>query len=137
MSANALHSYPKVWPREELAWAAGFFDGEGSISAYTDRRDGLPYIALNVAQRDRRALLRLQRLFGFGGVGKPNAKGVSYWQVYGHEKVQAVVAALWPFLIVKREQAAAKLADHLAAKREYPYQRIVTITPEGRTWKSV
>lgn len=34
-------------------------------------------------------------------------------------------------------EGAAKLADHLAAKREYPYQRIVTITPEGRTWKSV
>lgn len=36
--------------REELAWAAGFFDGEGNIRAYIDKRSEEYYLQIQIGQ---------------------------------------------------------------------------------------
>jgi hypothetical protein len=130
-----LPSYPNTWNRETLAWAAGFFDGEGSLGVYYDKRDNRPFLQLNISQKDRRPLAEIAALFGFGNI-RVNQQGVHYWTVYTHEKVQHVVATLWPFMRVKREQAADVFTRYLEAYKAYPHQRIVTPGPGGRwTWK--
>jgi hypothetical protein len=68
------------YPETEFAWAAGFFDGEGSsictMTGRTARRPGVyPYIYLQVKQSGDKgpptALIRLQTLFG-GRIHKLN-----------------------------------------------------------------
>ena len=107
------------WPdREELAWAAGFFDGEGCFS-YTDRgRHGVA----TIGQTDMRPLERLRQavLVGkiYGPYDKKHPGRVSkrpQWNYRAHrrEHVQAIAAMLWFKLgPVKRRQALDVLARY-------------------------
>jgi hypothetical protein len=105
---------PPTW-REELAWAAGFFDAEGSTHLDRHHNDR-PVVA--VGQRERQVMDRFQAAVGLGAVefrrdrGKPKYT----WRVGGFEKSQAVMAMLWPFLdVVKREQFLRVMSGYHAA----------------------
>jgi hypothetical protein len=64
--------------RYELAWAAGFFDGEGwcGLLHEEDRRTAQPHARVNQSGADGIpvALLRLQRALGVGRIGGPYKK---------------------------------------------------------------
>ncbi len=103
--------------RERLAWAAGFFDGEGSTAM-----SGFGYPVLRVGQStytddlepdDR--LLKLRAIFGFGVLSGPRLvegrKPHFTLTVNGVARVQMCIAAMWPFLSdVKRKQAIKALS---------------------------
>lgn len=102
--------------REELAWAGGFFAGEGStyLSAGRGR--------MSINQNDPEVLLRFQDAVGMGTVTGPYERtgGNAYWTyaVSGWVKVQAVTAMLWPWLgTLKQEQATRAMASMI---RETP-----------------
>jgi len=100
-------------PEAQLAWAAGFFDGEGSIQL---RRGTL--LQLYVGQTDPRPLERFAAAVGVGKVNGPYGpyprkgrantwKPMYAWQV-GGRKAEQVFDLLRPFLSEpKREQYAA------------------------------
>ncbi len=92
----------------ELAWAAGFFDGEGW--SYQIRKTGvqgqtLIYTQIGVAQKDIRPLKRFHE--AVGGVGAIYTGGTSntyQWRVTGTQ-ADAVMELLWDYLSEpKREQ---------------------------------
>lgn len=101
--------------REALAWAAGFFDGEGST--YLD-----PAPRLTVVQNHPAVLERFAD--AVGGLGAMHGgtkiygrakKPVYQYRISGFAKVQAALAMLWPFLSEqKREQALAVLRRYHA-----------------------
>jgi len=100
--------------REELAWAAGLFDGEGWIGNHR-RSTGRLQVRLVIPQIDRRVLDRFAAAVRIGKVFGPyDAKNRVHKQfryVVTHlPMVQAVIGQIWKFLApVKREQAAAAL----------------------------
>lgn len=109
--------------RESLAWAAGFFDGEGST--LLSKRHQL---TISVAQSGDEGRLILERFNqSVGGIGKvkgpyttkgPTHKPVYVFGVYGFEKVQAIIAMLWPWLTEpKRRQASGRLSAFVARVR--------------------
>jgi hypothetical protein len=105
--------------REELAWAAGWFDGEGFI--------GLRGRALSMAipQTDPRPLRRFQSaVLGLGIIDGPWQPRTAHWKpkwtwrVQSFENVQAVVGLLWAFLSEpKREQARKALTAYAGRSR--------------------
>lgn len=98
----------------ELAWAAGFFDGEGSIFVIGKTHLG---VRLAVGQTDVRPLHRFdEAVNSLGTLNKPipktNPKHNPLWiyQVQKFEYVQAIIALLWKYLSEpKREQARLAL----------------------------
>jgi hypothetical protein len=115
----------------ELAWAAGFFDGEGHISSrphkssrYNARSHRL---ILHVAQVPREPLDRLQR--ALGGMGHMRLYTPPEWKrsqpiwsltVGRWTDIQAAVAMLWPYLSgPKREQAKTALLAYHGASHEF------------------
>ena len=105
----------------DLAWAAGFFDGEGCTSLSTRRNS----IDLTVNQIHLDTLERFRDAVGMGVIygprDKPGAQPQWSYRVFGHEQVQAVIAMLWPWLTPwKREQAAAALRAHRVRARRAP-----------------
>jgi hypothetical protein len=101
----------------ELAWAAGFFDGEGSIFYRGRKRREL---TLTVAQADRRPLDRFVKTVQIGSVRGPykprykNGKPYYVYSIASHLRVQAVIAMLWKWLSEpKREQASGALLSAL------------------------
>lgn len=119
----------------ELAWAAGFFDGEGTTCHSSTMRteQGLsngPYVQLQVSvtQMDRRVLDRFHA--AVGGVGRVYqlrarrgglSQGAPFrWQTTSRAGGTQVIDALWPFLSdIKRQQATRSLMalDRAAYKR--------------------
>lgn len=104
--------------REELAWAAGFFDGEGNTNTYDTRiTGGRLAVQLKVAQIHRETLERFQRIVPGGGrVYGPYLRPANdqfQFKVSGFEGVQAIIAQLWPWLTpVKRDQATEALVRY-------------------------
>lgn len=106
----------RVDPRE-LAWAAGFFDGEGCTSVskvWGAQRTPVPRIS--IAQTDPRPLERFHR--AVGGLGNirtfapADARHSRQWVLHasGWRVTQAIIALLWSSLSEpKREQARKAL----------------------------
>jgi len=96
--------------REEIAWAAGIFEGEGCIHLHspgtspgTKRR-----AELTVAMKDRDVIERLQAILG--GWVNPNAyRDMNVWREAGFERVQADIAMMWPWLGSRRRQRAKEV----------------------------
>ena len=133
--------------REELAWAAGFLDGEGYFGLHkshgrpTDKRAYYrPYIS--AAQCDRQVLDRLQACLQMGVVKGPylrtkkNHNDAFLFYVCSFEK--AIIALLWPWLSpVKRAQAKQALIDYREiCKRPRlkmgPKPKVVTCHPDRK-----
>lgn len=122
---------PFLPDREQLAWAAGFFDGEGHIGCvktvgkvggHVNRR-----LHINVCQTQEGPLERLQAVLGVGRIYGPypnrdsnggQRKPYRQFHIDGVEQVQHAIAALWPWLSrPKRNQAKtafAEFQDYLA-----------------------
>ncbi len=100
--------------REELAWAAGVFDGEGCFSSAREKAVARPRTHLAIVQTERTMLDRVKRAFGFGHVYGPysrglnNHKDVYQFVVRDFGQAQAALAMMWNWLgEPKRVQALA------------------------------
>lgn len=103
--------------REELAWAAGFFDGEGHVG-YREQLGAGQSWAVDIAQTEPNTLDRFHRAVGRGKIYGPyrhkNGRHNPYWRftANGYERTQAIAGMLWAFLSeVKREQFAEALRN--------------------------
>ena len=108
----------------ELAWSAGFFDGEGTTASYISTNHGRTRVLIrfNVRQVDAGPLHRCSRAIGLGrvagpyrpsGLGKRPIYALALWHF---EEVQAAIAMLWRWLSPpKRRQATRALSAFLAA----------------------
>ena len=110
----------------EVAWAAGLFDGEGSVWVTMDHRCRPEWrgVAMEIPQSSRgdvpETLARFHAIVAVGQISGPRLIRNSWtklpqyrWQVSGRHKVSAVVRVLWPWLsAVKREQISA-MSEHL------------------------
>jgi len=106
-----------------LAWAAGFFDGEGSTFA-SERVDRPGYLRLEMTVPQcghtgmPEALLRFQAaVLGLGSITGPDDDDMYFWRAGGFSEAQAAVALVWSELgCVKRAQATKAM---LAVQQQY------------------
>lgn len=113
--------------RTQLAWAAGFFDGEGCFSLSRSTS----YPCVSITQREPQVLLRFADAVGFGKLygpyrhRTPSLSDKEYFllRAHGYPKVQALAAMLWFRLgPAKRAQAAEVLATWpRACRRGHPF----------------
>lgn len=87
--------------REELAWAAGFFDGEGSVGGYTGARTktGIErrYLRISVAQKNRPLLDKFADIFRCGSVHCDRKRAMHSFQASGRTAL-TVIDLMWPWL---------------------------------------
>jgi len=93
-----------VWQVSDLAWAAGFVDGEGHLGIREQK--GHFYISVSVAQVDPRPLLKLQHLFG-GNLRLAKRQFARDIWAYNITTRAAgrMLSAISPYLVVKYELA--------------------------------
>jgi hypothetical protein len=95
---------------EELAWAAGFFDGEGCTSL--SRKGDNAHLRCAVSQKDRRTLDRFQAAVGVGRIYERRHATPWVWQTTNEADTRTVLALLDPYLSEpKREQAQSRMAE--------------------------
>lgn len=106
--------------RLAVAWAAGFFDGEGSTYVHHDSsRQGYLRIELSLPQKGAasvpEALSRFRRaMCEMGRFGGPDETSLYWWRTRGRLEAFAALALLWNDLgAVKREQANRAIREVL------------------------
>ncbi len=102
----------------ELAWAAGFWDGEGSTSIHTQKHSEhtYHYPKMSIGQVNPKPLYRFQAaLGGLGTVNGPydrkspyNKQPIYIWHLHRWQYVQQALACLWSN-ISEEKQMQAKL----------------------------
>jgi hypothetical protein len=111
----------------DIAYLAGFFDGEGCIqinkSLRKDRINSRYWVTISAVQVFPTPLLKLQKLFG----GQINVRSdiashrnLGCWRIQG-TKAKIFLETMIPFLDVKREEAelALEFANILSRDRGY------------------
>jgi hypothetical protein len=99
----------------EIAWAAGLFEGEGSI--YLTSRDLLPRLRISMTDKD--VLDRFCAAVSAGSVAGPYAgngsktptgrKLMYVWQANGIADCSRILDAFWPYLGERRRAKANEL----------------------------
>lgn len=106
--------------REDLAWAAGFFDGEGTTISGTfykpnrlNPQKKYHTINLIVTQKNPELLHKFKDIVGVGKVYGPDSRGIHRYKVTSFPNTQHVVAILWSWLgNDKKEQASRALLKY-------------------------
>lgn len=104
--------------RENLAWLAGFFDGEGHVSAIRrrDRAADRYAIRLSIDQVSPELLERCAEITGFGKIDRreeAKRRTIHVWRVSTFENVQAFIAMVWPWLSSKRREQGALALERM------------------------
>jgi hypothetical protein len=109
----------------EIAWAAGFFDGEGTTAYQSTgtNNSGQPrrQLRLTVTQKDPRPLHRLCMALSAGKVYGPyeSQNGMHMWTVQC-ARAEEVLEEMWPYLSEPKIEQATRA---LEAWRSRPNQR--------------
>lgn len=112
----------------DIAWAAGFLDGEGCFHMYESTSKGHSSVraAIKANQAIHRAPIeKLHNLFG-GSIWERNQKTVTNkpvyeWQVQSADAILRIIPLIAPYLIVKKPQA--ELILELSQYRQKHYGR--------------
>ncbi len=91
----------------DWAYAAGLFDGEGSLRAKPNNNKPQYHVSFTLAQRDVTPLLWLEETIG-GRVNLNNPRK-TYWVCSARDEVQRILTGMRPYLIVKEDQVVAAL----------------------------
>ena len=100
--------------REDLAWAAGIFEGEGCIAKQSSHRKAW-HIGLSVENTDLELLEKFQRVIGnLGHIYKRKRRSTKHkrhwvWRTDKFEEVQATISYIWPWLLTRRRERAKEL----------------------------
>lgn len=99
----------------DLAWVAGFFDGEGCIRAREYHRTDTKHprtcwcIIMSVTQRDRTALLHFQKIVGFGTVTAKTGMTAWQWVSGSPTSIANLINLILQYSVVKHEQLLVAL----------------------------
>jgi LAGLIDADG DNA endonuclease family protein len=112
----------KKWRKVDLAYAAGFIDGEGYIQIKRHKKTGHFIDTVRVGQSSREILDFLAKQFG-GSVhvmtrAHGNVRQAWVW-VIPSRLAEGFVKAIFPYLRVKRRQARIFLSYRKGIRRQY------------------
>lgn len=99
------------WTRENLAWAAAFIDGEGSIYEVKDRY----CVQLSAYQNDPELLERLQSILGPSGGKIYKQKPGFVWRLSKKQEVYAILVALYEWFSSRRKEQVRHMIQHRVA----------------------
>lgn len=133
---------------DEIAWAAGLFEGEGSIILKRDLR-GWSYGYLVVGITDKDVLVRFASICGAGHltnengnrVRRPHYKPRYDWQCTRHDDVGRLLELFLPWLGERRKRRAIYVAsvvnDSLGSRRkpwkwQVEWEQFLAANPEYR-----
>ena len=108
---------------EELAWAAGFFEGEGSVSIQRDkRRPHHPgYPVAQISNTDKEILDRFSLIIGVGSITGPKIRGTNkpiwFWQATA-SNFYVAVEMLYPRLGTRRRSRIDEVRQIVTAHWE-------------------
>ena len=109
--------YNTVMDETRIAWAAGFFDGEG----YIELKNG-KCARIEWSQKDLAPLIQLNLIFNTGVIGQQNRDTrflIYTYRVFGREAIR-VLRRMLPYLTVKRAKAIEAIETECLIRPKKP-----------------
>ena len=102
-----------------IEWAAGLFEGEGSITHTT--ADGKRYPRLSLGMTDKDVVEEFARVVGYGKVSdakqqRENWKPRYDWQIVKSSEVTRILIAMLPYFGQRRAYKALNCLDDIELK---------------------
>ena len=107
----------------DIAWAAGFFDGEGTTSLLKAQRDTYSYIRMGVSQKLHECLDKFHSIVQHGKIYSSNTRDIRSWNCYKHDDVIDVLNLLWPYLSTIKKQQALETLDKVTNNKKVSNER--------------
>jgi len=123
---------------QEIAWAAGLFEGEGCLNSYARKGKGSRGVQVRLAMTDRDAVDRFAAIVGVGSVHGPRIKKAGQkpifeWYVQDATEVQQVIELLLPWLCARRSERAREVLAATAGIQPRNGER--THCPQGHPYE--
>ena len=104
----------RIWKKTDLAWAAGFIDGEGTFTLTRRLKPRLSYdLKISAGQTSIEPLEKLCSLFGGKSYMRRAPFGIHKKPMYGwqvcNKMAEKTARLLLPYLIVKKQRAILML----------------------------
>lgn len=104
----------KELTKEDAAYLAGLYDGEGCIGYRIRRSDGYPTVSLDVCMTDSKAVDWAQSATGCGKVyfkkvNRGNRRDVYYWKVTSLDQIAWILKQCRPYMKTKFAEASAMI----------------------------
>ena len=111
-------------PKIELAYIAGFLDGDGSLMLQIKKRSDnnkarlMATICFYQDSRHESSLIWIRKVLGIGYLSRRN-DGMTELRINGFEQTKTILESLMPYIRFKQHQALAlyKAASMLSSKR--------------------
>jgi hypothetical protein len=104
----------KIIRDTDIAWFAGMFEGEGSITDQSYKRTQISFKSC-----DYDVIQKLQAVFGFGNITGPYhdryENHQEYWQIRINKKADVlfILKSIYPYLGIRRKQRIEGVAKRL------------------------
>jgi hypothetical protein len=102
---------------EDVAWAAGLFEGEGSFYIWRKKSQA----RASMTSTDRDVLERFIEIVGIGTIIIPatieGRKDRFMWTIAGYDRVKAVIDLFEPWLGERRRIQAAEVLENCARRK--------------------
>jgi hypothetical protein len=123
---------------EQVAWAAGLFEGEGCWSYYQREFGAKVQPQVRLGTTDLDVVERFAAIVGCGAIGqvKPGTGGhkpVYEWRIYEAEKVREVIALFLPHMGERRRAKALEVLERIADVRSHNDKK--THCPQGHPFE--
>jgi hypothetical protein len=112
----------------ELAWAAGLFEGEGSI--YAEPKNGRHYLRFCLSTTDKDVIDRFAAVMECGKVYGPYAgtnKQRYDWRTKNHGDAVRAATLLWPWLGERREKQLQSAMAAIRTQRNVEPRRTFSV----------
>lgn len=80
----------------DLAWAAGFYDGEGCTMSFRIKHHR--YTRTIISQKDTEVLIKFKNIVGCGKIYTRTDRQLSYWQTCNEKDARKVIEMIYPYL---------------------------------------
>lgn len=99
--------------KNEIAWAAGLFEGEGTITIKQEKRDRKPRPRLELQMTDSDVVFKFKKILkaGHAKLRKKRTKSgkkVFRWYVIRKDDIQRILKSFIPYLGIRRKSRAKK-----------------------------
>lgn len=126
--AARIEAWKRAIDPASLAWAAGHFEGEGTISISAERRNGYARPLASLASTDRQVIELFNAWWPTSIAGKkpryptPNARAVYRWEINSAAKVRAFIDQIGPYLRTERCRAKFEIVSEFTDKVLAPHE---------------
>lgn len=128
-----------TWNKEDLAWVAGVFEGEGTFTFRTYSGTGRNQITMRIVMTDLDVVERIHTIIGFGNIygpyvsSQPKKDGTSrkpsyHWAITKQADVILVGEALFPWFGERRKARFLEMKSYYEESKNYA-------TKENGKWR--